>query len=203
MRGRGERILIRGRDTDPASWAMARGAFLYDPDVHVAAHNWNGVFDQLERLLPTIKGPVEQVQVWGHGNVAAPRIGKSLTTKQLINLANLLGPYLDEASVVWWRMCYTFKGAKGKAFARQGADLFGCLHAGHTHETSSLPWLIFQSGVRVIRPGDTPTWADKEGGKSALWKPRTILATKMQIPKRWLVDKEGDDGIPAIFTEAR
>lgn len=197
MRRRGDRVLIRVRGEGALSAAWAAGAVAFDPDVDVAAHTWPEALRKLGKLIDEVN-EIEQVQFWGHANVAAPYIGGRLTSKQLIELAAIFRGHLTPDSIWWWRGCYTFAGERGKRFAEEGAGLFRCMHAGHTHQTSSLPWVVFQSGLRVLRPGDEATWDSKEKGRSGPFKPRTVLVSRMSIPDRWLIDQPGDDGIPAF-----
>lgn len=194
-----DRILIRSKGDGLLSVAWWGGQPVYDPDLAIAARSWNSALDRLERdCLPLVTTgipgrdrylldtPLEQVQIWSHSNTAEPYMGGALTDAQLERLARILRPMLGPDSVVWWRGCHTFRGRRGIDFAARGAELFGCYHVGHTDQTSSLPWIAWQSGIQVAHPLAPPTWSPTEGGRSWPGKRRSVLVSTMRVPSEYL-----------------
>ncbi len=183
---RTQKVLIRALDEGLLSAAWGGGSLVYRPDIEVAANQWDIAIAQLEAAKPQM-GHIDQVQVWTHCRSAAPLMGnRGLSPAQLERIASILRPHLDSQSTFWWRGCHTFRGRSGKEFAETGAELLGCWHAGHTAQTSSLPFVVFQSGLHVVRPGQAADWPNSEGGKSYPGKPNTVTITKMRIPPRFL-----------------
>jgi hypothetical protein len=124
-----------------------------------------------------------ELQWWGDGSPGAPRInGKTPPDDFWQTLSSLVTP----ESLIWFRMCSVFFGDKGRAFAQATARTLGCRVAGHTYVIG--PW---QSGLRTLRPGQTPdlhwlyTGADWTQVKSGPFRPRTIFCTRMSVPGGW------------------
>lgn len=149
------------------------------------------------------KGPITEVQFWGHGRPGAVIIGD--TTLSLASLMYYRPHILDLQrrmvynGVFWFRSCSAFAGRNGQRFARAMAKMLERRVAGHTY----FIWL-WHSGLRVVqRPTeDNPlpiaNWDLLEGigagtaempfrlSKSGPRQPRTIGCWRTQIPWPWL-----------------
>jgi hypothetical protein len=139
-----------------------------------------GVLDALVALdrLPT--GPLEHLQIWGHGQSGRPLIGREvLDVEELASVSSMRA-----SSVVWFRACDTFQGPRGWDFAIQAAALLGCSVVGHTR-VISWPWVTHQSGGYALRPGELPHWSSHDDGMSGPGVPNTCLVTAMNPPESW------------------
>lgn len=144
-------------------------------DYSVAIPSWQAMFDVLETCRDR---SIKSVQYWGHGY-----FGTVLCNHEELNTAALLAvsKKLRPGARWWWRTCLSFAGSEGRLFAYRCANLLGCVVIGHTY----IIWL-WQSGVHLIRPGDTPSWPIGEGWShhggervgqwSWPWSPETVSA---------------------------
>ena len=140
-------------------------------------------------------GPVDEVQVWGHGGPGAAYIGKSVLVGDGLD-TKLPGGSVHHAGVLravhvkrlfWLRTCASFAGRPGRRFATDLSRALRCRVAGHTYNIGPL-----QSGLHSVRPNEVPSWDEGEGwdafGKiksSTPWAPNTISMFHSSFPDRW------------------
>lgn len=131
-------------------WAL--GALVSGADHVIPAATWPDAYEG----LAAIRGPLDLVMVWGHGNDGTPLINGH--TVDLDRLAAAL-PRLKPESEVWFRSCEVFRGPKGKRFAEQAVAKLGCNVVAHTKIVSA-PNPLRQAGLCALRPGERPWWSD-------------------------------------------
>lgn len=164
------------------SWKV--GARLYlaarRVDVALPISSWAEAAEKLRQF-----SRVDMLQLWGHGRPGAALCGKEELTPEVLRAFPSIG-------TLWLRSCSTFHGPVGKAYAERLADATKGVVAGHTFLIGML-----QSGLRTLKPGETPAWRDDEGYKglaangrrktrgSLPWHPRTITCLHAEIPAGW------------------
>lgn len=175
-----------------AWFAKTRGRF----DHKIGAVSWP---DALEKLLKISEGKkIEELHYWGHGSW-----GKVFMGRKAINIAALTNPEhvwhaqlrelagrFTERSEVWFRVCGVFGNAKGQAFATALSELFGCRCIGSSFIIGPI-----HAGVHSIKPGEEPSWPEKEGvkvvgtvermEKSFFGDPNWIMFWTSEIPDSW------------------
>ena len=137
-----------------------------------------------EKMHKNVKYPAV-IQYWGHGAPGKVTCGSD---DNAVKLLDEFYPYVDAATVFWFRTCETFQGKKGKDFARLASSRLHCFVAGYTHKI----WL-WQSGLHVVAGSaldgyPRTDWDDGEGvGKwSAPWIKNTNLAATVDFPHKVL-----------------
>jgi len=177
-----------------ASWRVGVGLYAHYPhaqrvDASFGARSWQEAFAWLASVQPRAR--VREVQYWGHG---LP--GRVLIARDTLDADTLANEHKDDVAAVrarlsddaliWLRTCSAFAGARGHAYARALADAFGCRVAGHTFVIGPL-----QSGLRTLRPAETPSWSTTEGldgerlRPSSPIAPRTITCLQGSVPHDW------------------
>lgn len=163
---------------------------------HAGFDSWTSALEWLATVEPNKK--ISSIQFWGHGAPATiaindERLGISSlnVNSKYYSLLKSIKERLNPDSLIWLRSCNCFTGKRGKIFAQNLANFFGCTVAGHTFIVG--PW---QSGLHTLRPGEIPTWSDTEGYKlnkegvlekvwSLPWSPNTIFCLTGKIPENW------------------
>lgn len=170
-------ILFDKTSRDIPGFAWAIGSFR--PGwTRIGAKSWD---EAMTEIADDRYGMISQLQLWGHARPGEPLIaGESIPSRFSAVLRTAVTP----DSLVWFRSCSVFFGAKGRIFAERTANELGCRIAGHTHVIG--PW---QSGLYSLRPGVAPTWDVGNGDwmnlKSGWREPRTIFCTRMAVPGGW------------------
>lgn len=146
------------------------------------------------------RGPIAEVQYWGHGKWGRAQVDQEHLNVQSLESAHALSGLLADVrdvmagpdSLWWFRTCETFGADVGQDFAQAWSEFFECRVAGHTYVIGP-----FQSGLHVLSPGQTPTWSPDEGliegtadepERAAMSHPsfsRTITCLHSKIPKGW------------------
>lgn len=123
------------------------------------------------------------IQYWGHGSPGNVWMnGQPLQKEELLQLRNKL----SAQSVLWFRTCSTFQGARGQKFASYLANNLDCIIAGHTRIIG-----LLQGGLHTITPRTMPSWSVDEGEPKSwlpsylVWGPNTIICFATRIPKGW------------------
>lgn len=169
-------------------------------DLVISALSWEHAIEQI--LYKTQDCPIGEIQFWGHGWPGAAFVGSDRLDiydfleghrSELANFLIQLSSQLDADSLVWFRTCATFCGAKGQAFAYHLSDLLGCTVAGHTHIIG--PW---QAGLHTLKPHQDPYWSVGEGiaegtpsrvkkakTSTPFTSPNGISCLTSKIPKGW------------------
>jgi len=179
-------ILYDSSPNGAVGWSWAIGSFR--PGwTRIGAKSWDeaaeaigsAIFEATSKLNGIAK--LATLQIWGHGQPGEPLLaGKPMTPAFMRRVQVGVSP----TSLVWFRMCSVFFGAKGQAFAERTANELNCRTAGHSHVIG--PW---QSGLYSLKPGQTPSWAVGNGVwrsvKSGWRKQRTVFCTNMSFPDGW------------------
>jgi hypothetical protein len=130
-------------------------------DRSFGARSFESAFAWLER----VRGSVAELQFWGHG-----KWGRALIDRQpwdrtalgdghpLRRGLDVLRERLTPDALIWFRTCETLGALPGQDFAKALGDFTGARIAGHTYEIG-----FFQSGLRALAPGQTPSWDPNEG----------------------------------------
>ena len=177
-------------------WAV--GAWLYRlirrVDAVYPAQSWAGA---LQWLLSLGK-PLAEVQFWGHGSWGRVLIGSDALNSWTVSTSHVsalrdLRERLAPGAIWWFRACQVFGAVPGQRFAVEWCRALDCTVASHTFIIH-----VWHGGLCVLHPGDEPGWPVAEGyaaGSRDLprdaiwarpWSPRTILALRTRIPKRYL-----------------
>jgi hypothetical protein len=155
--------------------------------------NWLDALTWISQRAVQERRKISQIQYWGHGwRGMAAMNGVALRADSFQHmvwgklLQDIRG-HLTADALIWFRTCGTFGGAAGHVFARSWATNMGCRVAGHTHLIGP-----FQSGLRSLRPGDSPRWSEYEGVEqgsrmtsSSPWAPNTITCLHGSVPRGW------------------
>lgn len=149
-------------------------------DDYHAATSWDDAIAWLLRQ----PHPLTSVQFWGHGSPATLWNGNKAAGHEVF-LA--LKPKLTPASIVWFRVCSSFRGVAGQTFSMKLAEGLGCTIAGHTRIIG-----VLQGGLHTRKPGTPPSWPDTEGelpGKLAALGLKggnnTIFCLRANVPAGW------------------
>lgn len=145
--------------------------------------------------------PIEEIQYWGHGKWGCALVEREVLSVDSLSVGHDHFDALDAirdgligSDARWWfRTCETLGAQTGHDFARAWSEFFDCAVAGHTYVIG--PW---QSGLRVLQPGQRPDWSAEEGLiegsaddpiKAQMSHPRfdrTITCLHTKIPKKWM-----------------
>jgi hypothetical protein len=185
------------------STAWHAGAVLYRGldrlDGAYGATSW----DDALAWLATFKAPrpIAEVQYWGHGQWGRVLVDRDVLDVHALALTHRLAARVaalkarlvpDGRALVWLRTCEAFGAEAGRELASRLADGLGARVAGHTFVIGAL-----QSGLRGLRPGNTPDWSTSEGlaegtpsapvraHESGLLLPRTISCFAGAVPEAW------------------
>lgn len=149
-------------------------------DAYYGATSWENAIQWLA-LQPA---PLSSIQYWGHGSPGCVYLAQ----KNIVPLGfYALRDSVTSKTVIWFRTCSTFQGARGQHFAMALADLLQCTVAGHTRIIGPL-----QGGLHTHVAAQSPSWPVSEGELPKSWLPSwirggnntvTCLATK--IPQGW------------------
>jgi len=152
-------------------------------DAYFGANTWEEAFAWL-RSQPT----VTSLQFFGHGAPASVYVGEA--DLDWSALTDVLKPKCTPATVVWFRGCSTFQGAKGHTFSQFMADNLRCTVAGHTRITG--PW---SGGLHTRKPNTAASWPQAEGEVAPSWIPKDlkwswpgpnmVLCTATKVPEGW------------------
>ena len=165
------------------AWHVGAGLYRWQGAVDrtFGARTFTSAFAWLERA----RQPISELQFWGHG-----KWGRALIDREAWDRASLreghphrrgldaLRERLTADALIWFRTCETLGALPGQDFAAALADLTGARIAGHTYEIG-----FFQSGLRALRPGESPSWNANEGvaeGDSA--RPTRSLPSRPGAP---------------------
>ena len=149
-------------------------------DAYYGATSWT---DALTWLMG-VRGTFTSIQYWGHGGPGVVWLAQRMCTPYTFTV---LRTKVTSTTVVWFRTCSTFQGARGYSFALTVCSLLGCVIAGHTRVIG-----LLQGGLHTQAPDTAPSWPLDEGEFPKSWWPAslhwgsntvTCLATK--IPKGW------------------
>lgn len=159
-------------------------------DAIIAASSWQEAVQRIA-LLPD---GIRELQFWGHGTDGQPLIAQRMLSSYITDLSVAGRFHKIPNSLIWWRACNVFGGARGRDFAIAAPRVTGCAHVGHTR-VISWPWPFLQSGGYAIRPGEKVHWDPFEGitpdgkylGSNPLAK-NTCLVTTMTVPHSWWKD---------------
>jgi hypothetical protein len=192
----------RGKKALPGlSHAWQAGSWLYAglrrlDGAHGAA-SWAEALEWLATFRP--ERPLAEIQYWGHGKWGGARIANEVLDRSALLPEHPLGERLrairarlvPTGEALWWfRTCETFGAVAGQDFARAWTEFFGCRAAGHTHIIG-----FHQSGLHLLAPGQSPSWAADEGIargtpqeplealRSSRSAPNTITCLQGRIPK--------------------
>ncbi len=180
------------------SHAWFAGGRIYESlsrlDAHRGVHSWR---EALRWLLQF--ETIDEVQFWGHGKWGEAKIDGEALDRHALGEAHPLHSQLRELqtrfsddALMWFRTCETLGAQPGHDFARAWTDFFGGRIAGHTYVIGA-----WQSGLRGLRAGSTPTWSVHEGlvegtpdapRKAAIswpWRERTISCMQGSVPQDW------------------
>ena len=140
----------------------------------VGVSNWDEFFDAC-RAMPKLA----RIEYWGHGHrggVTCGAVQMNHGSAQLSSRLLELTKFVDSNTLLWWRTCSSFAGKEGHQFALQCSLGLGCRVAGHTFTI----W-VWQAGLRILKPNETPLWSPEEGiseGKNRWswpWSPASIF----------------------------
>jgi hypothetical protein len=154
--------------------------------------SWREAFDWL--LAISSHAQIAEIQFWGHGQWGGLWIDDELLTIECLEIthplhSNLIGlrdRLISDAKSMWWfRCCDTFGTKSGQEFAKAWTDFFQCQAAGHTYTIN-----ILQSGLHLLRHGETPSWSTTEAvvpglthASTSHWRaPRTITCFHGAVP---------------------
>lgn len=165
-------------------------------DHKIGATSWP---DALEKLLKISEGKkIHELHYWGHGSWGRVSMGgKAITAVALTEPKHIWHAQLKElatrftaSSTVWFRVCAAFGNCKGKVFAKAVSEHFGCRVIGATFLIGPI-----HGGLHSVRPGQEPSWPDKEGvkivdgkerpRKSWFSSPNWIFFTTSHIVESW------------------
>jgi hypothetical protein len=164
------RLLVYDDTCRPGlSNAWAAGSWLYRrlgriDEAHPAT-SWADALVWLATATPD--RPIAEVQYWGHGNWGCAKVGDDVLDARALEPGHALYPLLARVrarlvpggrALWWWRTCETFGARAGHDFAIRWTRFLDCTSAGHTYVIG-----VWQSGLRVLRPGEEPAWSPTEG----------------------------------------
>lgn len=166
------KIIAALNNLDPRGltfWWRAGGALdllLGKADAVVQADSWDSALQGACKAATQRKAKIGSLQFWGHGSDGtAYMAGEPLnirsfdpTGSHFARLGELRDQMHPKEGSIWYRCCQPFRSASGKKFASRTAGFFKVPAVGHTFIT----WAL-QSGTHVLKPGQTPDWADDEG----------------------------------------
>lgn len=156
--------------TDRLTPAWRAGSWLYRRlgriDLAHPATSWAGALD----WLATVRAgePIGEIQFWGHGHwgqalIARTDVLDASATEPghplhatLMRIRMRLIP--GGRALWWWRTCETYGARAGHDFAVRWTRMLDCTTAGHTYVIG-----LWQSGLVVLRPGETPAWSIDDG----------------------------------------
>lgn len=148
-----------------ASWHA--GALLYRSMGYVdATYGARSVADALDWVLRTAKDrPIRELQYWGHGKWGRILVDRESLDRGALAPGHALRPKLEAlrerlspGALLWFRTCETLGAHAGQDFAAALGDFTGASVAGHTYVIG-----YFQSGLHLLPPGASPSWAATEG----------------------------------------
>ncbi|MEI8258808.1 MAG: DUF4347 domain-containing protein [Deltaproteobacteria bacterium] len=170
----------------PLSLAWQGGGLLYGAlgrlDARRGVSTWAEALDWLAFTHPG--RPIAEIQFWGHGEWGCAFVGAERLGVEALDAAHPLEARLRRVrermvpggEALWWfRTCETFGGHHGHAFATAWSRYFGARVAGHTYVIGA-----WQSGLHVVRPGETPSWPLDEGfdPRSAKDRPSALVSSR-------------------------
>jgi hypothetical protein len=186
------------------STAWFAGSYLYRSlrrvDATFGAESWSEALSWLARHEPS--RPIAEIQYWGHGRWGRVLIDDDAFDRRALVHGHPLHSRLlavrdrllpDGEALVWLRTCEAFGANPGLDFAERLADTLGARVAGHTFIIGAV-----QSGLRVLAPGQRPSWSPEEGlaegspaeplraHGSGFRRPRTITCFSNEVPAAWL-----------------
>jgi hypothetical protein len=185
------------------STAWHAGAVLYRGLARLDGAYGAASWDDALAWLATFEAPrpIAEVQYWGHGQWGRVLIDRDVLDARALAPTHRLAARLeavkarlvpDGRALVWLRTCEAFGAEAGRELASRLADGLGARVAGHTFVIGAL-----QSGLRGLRPGNTPDWSTSEGlaegtpsapiraHESGLRRPRTISFLDGEVPEAW------------------
>ena len=145
------------------SWQV--GARLYRARGLLDASYGATSFADALAFLARAERPIGEIQFWGHGKWGRVLIERESFDRSALEPTHRFRPALEAIrerlapnALVWFRSCETLGAHAGQAFARRLADFWEARVAGHTFVIG-----YWQSGLRVLAPGDAPNWDPAEG----------------------------------------
>jgi hypothetical protein len=162
-------------------------------DAWCGVSSWAEAFDWLAAI--NRERPIGEIQFWGHGQWGGLWVGEELLTAEYLaddhwmhdKLVAVKRRLISGDRALWWfRSCDTFGTSIGHEFAVGWSRFFECQAAGHTHTIH-----FWQSGLHLLKCGDTPSWPSEEGVVKGLahareshpLRPRTITCLHGKLPR--------------------